>query len=76
MLPVVSKQDDDKARKEWRRQATAVINNAKFHKAVTRLLVFNKVDMSIKIFWETKMSLMFNRVFSLSTYIVLTIGIL
>jgi hypothetical protein len=33
----------DKKRKEWRRQATAVLNNSKFHKAVTKLLAVRQV---------------------------------
>ena len=36
-------EDDEKARKEWRRQATAVVNNAKFNKAISKFLAPVKV---------------------------------
>ena len=42
----VNPEDDEKARKEWRRQATAVINNAKFNRALSKFLGPAKVTQS------------------------------
>jgi hypothetical protein len=39
----VKVEDDEKARKEWRRQATAVVNNAKFNRSLSKFLAPVKV---------------------------------
>jgi hypothetical protein len=47
-VPAEARPEDENARKEWRRQATAVINNSKFHRSIVRLLAIFEVSQNKK----------------------------